>query len=133
MDIIKAGGGGAAGSNYLLVRFGNTTGKPCTLYGWPGVSLVGDGNGTQLGAAAKRVQGGDRHTVTIRPGKRTTALLRVSNAGNYSRSDCDPVDADGFRIYAPDAKDAVYVKRKTPACRKSGVALMDIAPVGTSG
>lgn len=133
IDIVEASGGAAAGSNYLLVRFKNTGTTACTLYGWPGVSLVGDGNGTQLGAAAQRVQSGERRTVTVQPGKRTTALLQVSNAGNYPKKTCGPVTADGFRIYVPNQKAAVYVARKTPACSKSGVTLLHIAPVGTSG
>ncbi len=133
IDIVEASGGAAAGSNYLLVRFKNTGQTACTLYGWPGVSLVGDGNGTQLGAAAERVRGNDRRTVTVQPGKRTTALLQVSNAGNYPKKTCGPVTADGFRIYPPNQKAAVYVALGTPACSKSKVALLHIAPVGTSG
>jgi hypothetical protein len=130
VSLAEAEGGAAAGSNYLLVQFRNTAAIACTLYGWPGVSLVGDGNGTQLGAPASRVQPDDRRIVRIEPGKQATALLRVTQAGNYGHS-CDLVSADGFRIYVPDQTAAVFVTRKTPACRKKGVELMEIAPVGT--
>ena len=133
LGIAEASGGAAAGSNYLLITFRNTSSAPCTLYGWPGVSLVGDGNGTQLGAAAVRVDSGAQKTVTLQPGKQTTALLQVAQAGNYSSSACDPATADGFRIYVPNQKAAVFVKKSTPACRKSGAALLHISPVGTSG
>jgi hypothetical protein len=133
VGVTEASGGAAAGSNYLLVTFRNTSGHPCTLYGWPGVSLVGGGTGTQLGAAALRVDSGARKTITLQPGKQTTALLQVAQAGNFSTSACDPATADGFRIYVPNQKAAVYVKKGTPACRKSGAALLHISPVGTSG
>ncbi len=130
VSIAEAPGGGAAGSNYLVVRFRNTSSAACSLYGWPGVSLVGDGNGTQLGAAASRVQPEARRVVGIEPGKQTTALLRVTQAGNYGDS-CEAATADGFRIYVPNQKSAVYVARKTPACRNKSIKLMEIAPVGT--
>lgn len=133
MHVTEAEGGAAAGSNYLLIEFTNTGDAPCTLYGWPGVSLVGHRNGTQLGAPARRVRSEDRRTVTLQPGKKTTALLRVTNAHNYSEVQCGPTTADGFRIYVPGQTAAVYVARKTPACSKDLVTLIDIAPVGTSG
>lgn len=97
VSIVEAEGGAAAGSNYLLVQFRNTASIACTLYGWPGVSLVGDGNGTQLGAPASRVQADDRKVVRIAPGKQATALLRVTQAGNY-KDNCELVTADGIRI-----------------------------------
>ena len=133
LGITEASGGAAAGSNYLLVTFGNTAGHPCTLYGWPGVSLVGGGNGTQLGAPAVRVDSAARKTITLQAGKQTTALLQVTQAGNFSTSACDPATADGFRIYVPNQKAAGYVKKSAPACRKSNAALLHISPVGTSG
>ena len=47
--------GGAAGSTYVPVDFSNTSGSPCGLYGYPGMSFVtaGDGSGSQIGAAAQ--------------------------------------------------------------------------------
>ncbi|GAA3604335.1 DUF4232 domain-containing protein [Microlunatus ginsengisoli] len=133
MGVTEAEGGAGAGSNYLLITFRNSGSTSCTLYGWPGVSLVGDGNGAQLGAAAVRVQSDQRRKITVRPGKQTTALLQVAEAGNYASADCDPATADGFRIYVPNQTAASYVARSTPACRKSGAKLLQIAPVGTSG
>lgn len=46
-----ADGGGSAGHYELEIVLENEGADPCTLQGWPGVSFVGDGDGTQLGGA----------------------------------------------------------------------------------
>ena len=45
---------GYAGGVYEVIDFTNTSGSPCTLYGYPGVSLVSGPPYTQIGLAAKR-------------------------------------------------------------------------------
>ncbi len=51
---IESGSGGAAGSTYVHLALRNTGSSTCTLQGWPGVSFVGGGDGSQIGAAATR-------------------------------------------------------------------------------
>ncbi len=48
--------GGAAGSTYYPVDFTNTSGSPCQMYGYPGMSFVtAEGSvGRQIGAAAQQ-------------------------------------------------------------------------------
>lgn len=132
-SVKAAGGGGAAGSNYLLLTFTNTTGNNCWLDGYPGVSFVGYGNGTQLGAAAKRSTGTAVRSVELNPGHSTTSLLQILNAGDFAATDCAPTTADGFRIYPPASTKAGYVPFKTQACQRSGAKQLTISPVGTSG
>ena len=45
---------GYAGGVYVVLDFTNTSGRTCTLYGYPGVSLVSGPPYTQIGLAAKR-------------------------------------------------------------------------------
>jgi len=101
LEVALARTGAAAGSVYDTVRLTNTGTATCTLYGYPGVSLVGHGNGTQIGAAARRDHGFTPRTVTVRPGASTTFIVQVTQAANYPPSDCSPTPADGLRIYPP--------------------------------
>lgn len=132
-SVKAAGGGGAAGSSYVLVSFTNTTGSDCWLYGYPGVSFVGYGNGTQLGAAAQRTTGTAARSVQLNPGHSTTSLLQIVNAGNFDATECAPTTADGFRIYPPASTKAAYVPFTTQACQRVGAKQLTISPVGTSG
>ncbi len=45
---------GYAGGVYQVIDFTNTSGSTCTLYGYPGVSLVSGPPYKQIGLAAKR-------------------------------------------------------------------------------
>lgn len=110
-------GGGSAGSVYMLLDFRNTSSRACTLDGHPGVSFVGHGDGSQLGDPAARTGGTTR--VRLAPGHSTTALLRISQAGNYPAEQCAPTTADGLRIYPPDSRASTFVKLRTQACQRS--------------
>ncbi len=126
-------GGAAAGSTYYLISFRNTGSRSCVLDGFPGVSFVGQGDGTQLGAAAERT--GTARTVTLAPGRSTTSLLQVANAGNYPQRSCAPTTADGFRVYPPGSTEAAFVKQSVQACQGStgGSPQLVVSSVGTSG
>lgn len=122
------GGGGAAGSVDLALQFTNTTDAECFLDGPPGVSLVGDGNGTQLGAAATWTGTGSR--VTIAPGGSAYAPVKLTNARNYDASECSPVPADGYRVYPPHSYTSVFVKASgVTACSNDAVELLSAGPV----
>ena len=69
--------GSGAGQRLSYVVFRNTGSSTCVLRGAPGVSLVGDGNGTQIGAAATRSPGGP--AVTIPAGSYALADLTYPN------------------------------------------------------
>lgn len=105
-------GAGQAGS---FVVFRNTGTQNCVLRGAPGVSLVGDNNGTQVGAAAARATGGT--AVTIAPGSYAVALLTYPNvdknggaygdgAGHDPKCEAKPVD--GYRVYPPHSFRAFF-------------------------
>ncbi len=124
-------GGGAAGSAYVLLTFTNSGRATCTLDGHPGVSFVGKGNGTQLGTSADRY--GKVTKVTLQPGARTTAQVRVVRAGNFGVKQCAPTTADGFRVYPPGSRASVYVPYKTRACQGKlgrGHSQLQVSAVG---
>jgi Domain of unknown function (DUF4232) len=122
------GGEGAAGSTYYDLTLTNTSGHMCRTGGFGGVSLVGDGNGTQIGAPADRTEPGKVRAITLRPDGRAAATLRVTNAENYSPSKCEPAPAEGFRVYPPNETHAVYVAQGSTGCRNDSVHLLTLTP-----
>lgn len=99
---------------------------PCTLQGWPGVSFVGDGNGTQLGAAATLDRTTPHPTLTIEPGGKVQAPLHYSNAAVYPASECGQKEADGFRVYPPGSTQSLFITEKWDACTSSQHDLLTV-------
>ncbi|GAA0964347.1 DUF4232 domain-containing protein [Frigoribacterium faeni] len=119
-------GGGAAGSVEIAIVLTNTGATSCTLQGWPGVSFVGGGDGTQIGASAKQDAASPHETVTLAPGGAARASLRVTQALNYSNAECAPRDADGFRVYPPGETESLFVESAQVACSSESVELLTV-------
>ena len=66
LKITQSAPNGAAGHFYVTLVFTNTSSAPCTLYGYPGVSLLTSAQ-KQIGLAAKR-SGTSFKLVTLAPG-----------------------------------------------------------------
>lgn len=129
LTIAIAGEQGAAGSLIYNLGFNNAAENACTLTGFPGVSLVGEGTGTQLGAPAIR-EGANGATVTLNPGETGYASLRVSRAENLAPDACDLVVANGLRIYPPNQTTAAYAPvTEVSACSGSDIELLSVRPV----
>lgn len=124
-------GSGAAGSQYVLITFTNTSGSACWMYGYAGVSFVGDQNGTQLGKPAARVKSVPASPVRLADGDTQTELLQITDAGVWDAAECAPTTSDGFRIYPPSSYTAAYVKFATNACQSTTVRQLHVYPVGT--
>lgn len=123
-------GGGSAGHQAYEIVFRNSGSSPCTLQGWPGVSFVGKGNGTQLGAPATFDRSSAHGTVTIAAGSTAHATLLVAQARNYQ--DCGITTADGFRVYPPGSKQSLFVdagQLELSACTASGVEQLQVQAV----
>jgi hypothetical protein len=129
---IDHNGNGAAGSVFYTLKFTNTSGASCTLYGFPGISAV-NASGTQLGSAAGRNSTAGPTTVTLAPGQTTTATLQVTNVGNYTASACGPTTAAGLRVYAPNQATASSVSFSVSVCGKPGTVYMTVTPIGSGG
>jgi hypothetical protein len=124
---IGQGGGGAAGSTEVTLVLTNNGGTECSLQGWPGVSFVGDNNGTQLGKAADFDRSTAHPTVTLQPGGTAQAPLKITEALNYPQADCKPQQADGFRVYPPGSTAALFVKASGyTACTTDSVSLLTV-------
>ncbi|KQO63813.1 DUF4232 domain-containing protein [Curtobacterium sp. Leaf261] len=125
-----AGGGGAAGSVEITLTFTNTGSTDCTLQGWPGVSFVGGGNGTQIGSPATLDRSAAHDAQTLAPGGVVSVPLKIVQAGNFSNAECSPRDADGFRVYPPGSKTAMFIAATGyVACNDTSVSLLSVGAV----
>ncbi len=117
---------GAAGTTHQQIEFKNN-GQPCYLRGFPGVSLVVDHNGTQLGEPAKREKK-DYQEIHLEPGQSATASVGISAAGKYPKEECHPAKADGLRVYPPNETHAVYIPLEVTGC-DSEKSILTVSPV----
>jgi len=91
------------------------------------VSFVGGGDGSQIGAAATRATNSPHPTVTLAPGAVAVAPLQVAVAANYPTDECDPVAADGFRVYPPGSEQSLFVRDPDfTACRSDSAGLLTV-------
>jgi Protein of unknown function (DUF4232) len=119
---------GYAGGVYEVIDFTNTSGSACTLYGYPGVSLVSGPPYTQIGLAAKRSPSTPVKLVTLAPGATGNALLQIVDALNYPSATCGPTKATALKIYPPNQTEPVYLPNTSSGCAKP-VQIMYIGAV----
>jgi len=101
----NGGGAGTLSFNIVLTNSGTRT---CTLFGYPGVSLV-NANGNQIGKPA------DRHAntearITLAPKASARSVLYVPNEANFPDGTCQD-GATKLRVYAPN--DSGYLSAAT--------------------
>jgi len=116
-----------AGHSYGWIVLRNTSGHACHTGGYGGVSYVGDGNGTQIGAPAVRLPGMGA-TDVLAPGQRLRSSLAEVPALNFPRKGCHRHHVDGFRVYVPNATAPQYVVHPTTGCRNHHVKLIHQKP-----
>ena len=119
-----ASGGGAAGSVYMKLNLTNTGTAPCLLKGFPGVSLTASAEGEPIGAPATRDEANPVVDVLLAPGQTGTAVLRYTQAGNYS--DCTLVAAAGYRVYPPEDTASLFLPQPVNACSNANIALLSV-------
>jgi hypothetical protein len=127
-DLVAAPGGGTAGHTAVNLVVKNESASSCTLQGWPGVSFVGDGNGTQLGAAATFDKTSPHGTVTLTSGSSAHATILVADAQNYGDA-CQPTKADGFRVYPPANKQSLFAQNDQltlTACKSASTPILQV-------
>jgi hypothetical protein len=120
-------GNGTAGSVYYVIDLTNSGPATCTLKGYPRIfadDLVGDPVG--LGA---RSEGAKPKQVTLAPGAAAKVRLRITEAGNYSPSECHPVNAQGIEIRLPGQKAGKFVPLPFQACSALGESLLGTSAV----
>ena len=125
---------GTLGHTMVVIDFTNIAhGVSCTLYGYPGISLAGGHPVSQIGPAAAENSTTPRRLVTLAPGQTANALLSIADAGDFSKSKCDPVSADFLQIFPPNQTTPVYLAFKQEACAKTGLLITDVVIPGSGG
>ena len=112
-----------AGHVYGWIVLRNVSGHACETGGFGGLSYVGDGDGTQIGAPADR-DGASAGGIVLAPGQRVRSQVDETRAQNYPRMRCQRAHVDGFRIYVPDSTTSQYVAHPTTGCRNDAVHLL---------
>jgi Protein of unknown function (DUF4232) len=124
---------GYAGGVYQPVNFTNTSDAPCTLFGYPGVSLVSGSSHRQIGLAAKRSATVPARQVTLAPGATAHAVLQIVDALNFPSSSCAPAKATELRVYPPGQTVPVYVATTAQGCARPQQVLFVTAVQAGSG
>jgi hypothetical protein len=124
---------GYAGGVYQTIVFTNTSGATCTLYGYPGVSLVSASPYTQIGLAAKRSGTTPVKLITLASGAAANALLQIVDALNFPTATCSPAKAAYLRVYPPNQTAPVYLADASEACAEPVQTLFISAVQAGSG
>jgi len=103
---------------YVAINFTNTSGSTCTLFGYPGVSLVTGPPYKQIGLAAKRSTSTSKKLVTLAAGATANAQLQIVDALNFPSASCGPTKATALKIYPPNQTEPVYLPNTSPGCSK---------------
>ena len=119
---------GYAGGVYVTIDFTNTSGSRCTLFGYPGVSLVTGPPYKQIGLAAKRSTSSSKKLVTLAAGATANAQLQIVDALNFPSASCGPTKATALKIYPPNQTEPVYLPNTSAGCSKP-VQIMYIGTV----
>jgi hypothetical protein len=128
LRVSLADGGAGAGTDFTFIDFTNSGGAPCTLFGFPGVSLT-NSSGAQIGAAATRNPSAASTPVTLAPGAKASAELGVANAENYPAASCKPTAAAQLKVFPPNQTQAIEVAFSTTGCAVSSTHQLSVTAV----
>jgi Protein of unknown function (DUF4232) len=128
LRISLGSGGAAAGTDFTVLDFTNGGSAPCTLRGFPGVSLS-DSAGAQIGAAATRNPVRPSSVVTLAPGAKASAELGVANAENYPTAACKPRSSARLKVFPPNQTVAIEVPFTATGCAASSAHQLSVTAV----
>jgi hypothetical protein len=128
-DLVATYRGGDAAMSHVYGRIvlTNTSDHACVTGGYGGLSYVGGGDGTQVGAAADR-EAATVDLYVLRPGQRVHSRVAETSYAPYPKARCRPRHVDGFRVYVPDATVSQYVAHATTGCANKHVHLLSHGP-----
>jgi len=127
---LNTSGSGAAGSAYYNLDFTNLSAHSCTLQGYPAVWGLSLAN-TPLGSPAARNAEHSAALITLTSARTATglgaanshnsvtAILQITDVGNFPASTCAQVTAAGLRVFPPGQPQAL-IPFPFVACGKSG-------------
>jgi Protein of unknown function (DUF4232) len=107
---------GYAGGVYQTIVFTNTSGTTCTLFGYPGVSLVSAPPYKQIGLAAQRASTVPVKQITLATGAAANAVLQIVDALNFGSATCSPTQAAFLRVYPPNQTAPVFLPDTSQIC-----------------
>jgi hypothetical protein len=110
---------GTAGAVEVAIVFKNLNNVPCTLYGFPGVSLATGTPVTDVGQPSSENLTTARELVTLAPGGFANATLQIENAGNFPASTCIPVATNWMAVIPPNQFVPLYIPYSSTACKGS--------------
>ncbi len=114
LELSTAPAGAAAGTHFAALIVTNVGQQPCTVFGFPGVSLL-DTSGAQVGPAAERNTAFQPATVLLAPGEKANATAGFPNWQNFDAGVC-PTESTSVRLYPPDNLDSLIVPFGDHAC-----------------
>jgi hypothetical protein len=114
---------GTAGSIYVNIVFKNLDNKPCTMYGYHGVSLGAGTPVQQVGQPAGRNPQVSPKLVTLQPGGHAYAILQIGDAANWPPPTCQPVPTTYLQVYPPNTSNLLYVAYDSTGCKGNVVTL----------
>jgi hypothetical protein len=114
---------GTAGAVEVTIVFKNLDNVPCTLYGFPGVSLASGTPVTDVGQPSTESPTTARELVTLAPDGYANATLQVSDAGNYPASTCTEVATGWLAVIPPNQYVPLYIPYNSTGCQGSASLL----------
>jgi hypothetical protein len=116
LNVSLGASNGAAGSVFQTIIFTNRSSATCTLFGYPGVSLVSAPPYTQIGLAAQRTSTTPVKVISLAAGATASAVLRVVDALNFGSATCAPTKAAFLRVFPPNQTVPVYLADTSEIC-----------------
>ena len=121
-------GNGTAGSVYYNLSLTNSGKSACALQGYPKITAVTLA-GKPLGLAATHESSGAAKAIQLAPGAAAKVQVRVTEAGNYSPSECHPTAAGGLAVTPPGQSTARIVPLPFEGCAALGQSLLGTSAV----
>lgn len=100
LAIEDAGDQSGAGTLAYNLVLTNASQRTCTLFGFPGASLVND-NGNQIGSPAERGTNYVEDRLILQPGTKVRSVLSIANSSNFPDGQCK-TGATKVRVYPPN-------------------------------
>jgi hypothetical protein len=110
---------GTAGAVQIAIVFKNLNNVPCTLYGFPGVSLAAGTPVTDVGQPSSENPSTARELVTLAPGGYANATLQIEDAGNFPVASCQPVATTWLEVIPPNQTVPLNIPYNTTGCTGS--------------
>jgi Domain of unknown function (DUF4232) len=110
---------GTAGAVEIAIVFKNLNNVPCTLYGFPGVSLANGTPVTDVGQPSSENLSTARELVTLAPGGFANATLQIEDAGNFPAASCQPVATTWLEVIPPNQTVPLNIPYNTTGCTGS--------------